>query len=608
MAPGPVRPEEAGAAGTVAAAHHQEPCPSESRSSASRRSASRPSRVVVIVTAKAPERIARWLYPSLVLLAIVAWLPLGLERFPPITDLPEHEAAIRIVRDLLRGDPATRATWELDTFQSQYLVYHIAGALLALVTGSAVVADRALLAIVAVSYPLAAASLLRALGRDPKLAVFACMPFFSRALTVGFLPFCASVPVAFFTLAVFLRQCRAPSWWRGALLAILGTALFYLHVNAYVVATSACGVMSAIMRFPRERGRVLRFVWAVMRDLAFWGPSAFCALRWSLAGSLEGRGGVLGDNVGRMPLWRSVKALPLWIHDPWPARFDDGAGFLWWLGVLLLLATNLEALWKERRRTVLLLYAPLTVCVTLVLALPFRVGAAGMLNVRLATFVAVALLLPLPPPRGRGGAVALALAAVATIVLSVGSTYHVRAARAAELGDFSSLLDLMTPGQKVTGLHFQPRSDAAYYPPWIHVGGYHVAEHGGVSEWTFAHLSHWSVHERPGVAGPTRPPFWNFAPCLFRNAEDGAWADWVLVEGTMDPFALEPPGPRYQRVASSGRFVLYRRTSETWPGDPALDPGPCSRDADVKARAAGDLGSAGAAPSVTVRDGTASEP
>jgi hypothetical protein len=522
-------------------------------------------------------RAGRWLLPLLVVLALFAWLPLAVERFLPITDLPEHEAAIRVIADLLRGDPVAKAAWELDLGRSQYLLYHFAGALLALVTGSATVANRILLALAAVGYPLATASLLRSLGRDPRLAVFACMPFFGRALTIGFLPFCASIPVALYALAIFVQQCRAPSRTRAALLVLVGIALFYLHVNAYTVTVLVSVVVSAIVRFPRERRGLLQAAGGMARDLWVWIPSAACAVHWSMEGSLEGPTGVLGgENVARMALWRSVKGLPLWIHDPWPAKFDDAAGLLWWIGILLVVFTNLGAFRKGGPREVLLLYAPLAVGVALVLALPFRVGAAGMLNVRLATFVALAVLLPLPAPRGAWGAGALALGGAATLILSIGSALHVHAARQAELGDFGSLVDRMAPGQKVEELHFQMRSPAGYYTPWIHAAGYHVALHGGIAEWTFGHLAHWSVHLREGAAGPARPPFWDLNPCLFRNAQDGEWADWVLVEGDTDPFAGEPPGPRFERAARSGRFVLYRRTDGTWTGDASADPGPCA--------------------------------
>jgi hypothetical protein len=508
----------------------------------------------------------------LVFLALVAWLPLALERFPPITDLPEHEAAIGVMAGLLRGDAVTAATWWVDPVRSQYLLYDFAGALLALVTGSAVVADRLLLALVAVAYPLSAARLLRALGRDRRLAIFACMPFFGRALVVGFLPFCASVPLAFFLLAEFVRQCREPSWGRASVLVVLAVALFYLHVDAYVVAALVTALFSLILRLAVRPVRIGRAVRGVALDLAPWVPSVMCALRWTRAGSLEF---IPGRTVGYMSLWRSVKAVPLWIHDPWPAKFDDVAGFVWWTGILLVVASHLDAIRRERRRDLLLLHAPLALCIALVVALPFHVGAASMLNVRLATFVALAVLLPLPAPRGKVGVVALVCAGVATVILSVGSARHMRRARQADLGDFASLIDRLRPGDKVELLHFQTGSSATYFPPWLHVGAYHVALHGGVSEWTFAHLAHWPVHVKPEAAPPPRPAFWDTSPCLFRNAVDGAWANWVMVEGPNDPFATEPPGPRYERAASSGRFVLYRRVDGTWDGDPALDVGPC---------------------------------
>jgi hypothetical protein len=53
---------------------------------------------------------------------------------------------------------------------------------------------------------------------------------------VGFPPFCARVPLDFFLLAEFVRQCRQPSLGRAVALVVLAVAFFYLHVDASVVA------------------------------------------------------------------------------------------------------------------------------------------------------------------------------------------------------------------------------------------------------------------------------------------------------------------------------------------------------------------------------------
>jgi len=77
---------------------------------------------------------------------------------------------------------------------SQYLLFHAVGALIARVVGDAVLANKLLFAVVAVMWPVSVRALLRALGRDERLAIFAAMVFWNRATIVGLEPYVASYP------------------------------------------------------------------------------------------------------------------------------------------------------------------------------------------------------------------------------------------------------------------------------------------------------------------------------------------------------------------------------------------------------------------------------
>ena len=127
--------------------------------------------------------------------ALVNALPLFAGAFLPFSDLPEHVAAIAALAHF--HDPAWRIA-EHYTFalgESQYLLYHLAGAALSLVVGTAERANLILLAATAIAWPYAMRALLRALGRDERLALFACPLFWNHALVIGLLPFVASVPL-----------------------------------------------------------------------------------------------------------------------------------------------------------------------------------------------------------------------------------------------------------------------------------------------------------------------------------------------------------------------------------------------------------------------------
>src|SRR5262249_10373545 len=144
-------------------------------------------------------------------------VPLLAVRYMPFTDMPEHVAAIATIA---RG--TGDGTYTIAFGSSQYLLYHALGAAIAVVVRDAVLANQILLAAVAVAWPLAFRSLLRALGRDERLALFAPMVFYSRPLLIGFLPYVASVPIALFALAVFARARQRPTLRRGIAICALG--------------------------------------------------------------------------------------------------------------------------------------------------------------------------------------------------------------------------------------------------------------------------------------------------------------------------------------------------------------------------------------------------
>jgi len=209
------------------------------------------------------------------LTAVASALPIFSARFLPFTDLPEHVAAMSTIADLLPGGPGAPYTIALRS--SQYFGYHAIGALIARVVHDAVLGNQILLAFVAILWPLSMRSRLRALHHDERLAIFACLLFWNRALAIGFLPFVASVPVAIFIIAGVVRQTDAFSIKRSVILAFASIGLFYIHVSGYLVA----GVASAgIVLAARPRLR------QVVTTSAAFIPSAIVAALWSRRASL----------------------------------------------------------------------------------------------------------------------------------------------------------------------------------------------------------------------------------------------------------------------------------------------------------------------------------
>src|SRR5580700_10029122 len=135
--------------------------------------------------------------------------------------MPEHVAVIATLRHWFDPSWHTHDVYALAIGKSQYVLYHVVGALVSIATGEAELANRVLLTAVGLSLPYALRSLARALDRDERLALFAAPAFWSRPLLMGFLPYVASLPAVTWGLALSARQTRAPTRGRAIGLAVL---------------------------------------------------------------------------------------------------------------------------------------------------------------------------------------------------------------------------------------------------------------------------------------------------------------------------------------------------------------------------------------------------
>lgn len=193
---------------------------------------------------------------------------------------------------------------------------------------------------------------------------------------------------------------------------------------------------------------------------------------------------------------------------------------------------------------------------------PFRVGAASMLNVRLAPVVTLFALLPLRLPRGRKAVLPLALASVAALTADVVAATEMRRASRAIVGDdYDALLAHMKPSSRLVTLGFDQRVPGMHYWSYLFAGSYHRARGGAVASWSFTELPHWPVHYAPGRAPPEHFPFWLFQPCDFRHGRDGRYYDYVLVRGEAPDALFEArDGVQFRPVARSGVMTLLQKT------------------------------------------------
>ena len=510
--------------------------------------------------------------------AVATALPLFAARYLPLTDLPEHVAVIATLARLLPGGGG--APYELALGSSQYLLFHAVGALVARVVGDAVLANRLLFATVAVLWPVSTRSLLRAMGRDERLAIFAAMAFWNRATIVGLEPYVASVPLALFGLATVVRQMQETTWRRGAALALLALAVFYTHASSYVLfvltASALAGAMA--LRGRRDAADAVRRAATTLVALV---PSAIAAVVWWRAGTLTDAPAQPGG-VDRMPLADSLSAMPIWTFDVWKAsHVDEVCAATWWLAYAIVVVAS----WKQTRPSEgradlgALAWVPFACAAALYLTTPFRIGGAAMLNVRLAPVLALFALLGLRLRKDRLGALPIAMAASAALVTAGNAALEMRAVEREKVGRLDDLLGAMRPNTRVAMLNFDRASPRTHFWPYIFAGSYHRARGGAVASYSFVELPHWPLRYARGSAPPEHEPFWCFHGCAYRYRADGAFYDYVLVQGPVDPWdgRQRALGPLFVPTARAGAFTLYEKADgppvEGAPDEP--DRGPC---------------------------------
>ncbi|MGZ6143093.1 MAG: hypothetical protein ACXWLM_07125, partial [Myxococcales bacterium] len=367
-------------------------------------------------------------------------VPLWSAAHLPFTDLPQHAAAIGTLRHW--WDPAWKSQeyFTLALGQTPYLLYYLAGAVLAFPLGTAERANLVLLSLTAVAFPYSLQSLLKALKADKRLALFGCTLFWSQALLIGFFNYVAAMPLTLWALALALRQTETPSRRTLWTLAAAAIALFYLHLSAFVFFAPAAALASVgLPRLVPLREWPRKLLWAA--------PVGVLSVLW-LLNSPVAHPQMVGWRQPMSLYWEAPATALRNVFDAlldiWRGPEDE------WCLLALLAAAALLA-WPQRREpeehpwrrglvAVWLAWAAL-----LYLAFPVSIGWMWQLNERYALIFALLVPALLRPARRLPGAIPLLLVA-ATALFAAGSAWANARAFEREVGPFDQVLARARPG------------------------------------------------------------------------------------------------------------------------------------------------------------------
>jgi hypothetical protein len=488
------------------------------------------------------------LWPFLLFLCAVANVAaLWSAAYLPFTDLPQHAAAIATLQHW--SDPLWKGQeyFTLALGRSQYLLYYVAGALLAFAVGTAERANLVLLSATALAFPYALRSLLRALRADDRLALFAAPLFWSQSLLIGFFNYLAALPVLLWGLSLAVRDAQQPRPRRTILLAALAVAIFYLHLSAFLLfAPAALVAWLALGRRPRA------LLWTI--------PAAVLGLSFLATSPVVHPATVGWTQPVRIlfePVGDALRNLPGALLDIWPGPLDE-------IALLALLAAAAWLAWPQardpdpNRRLRGIAAAWCALAALFYLAFPVAIGWLWQLNERYAIAFALLATLLLRPVRGLRGALPLLLVAAVSLFLAGVAARQVRGFTR-EVDGFDRVLEAAAPGRRLLYLVYEHDSPWAKFSPYLHFGSYYRARKGGIASFSFAELPQSPLRYRPETAPPRKPPHWEWEPWRFRNDVDGLYYDYVLVRGYSDPFARPIPGPSWHIAARSGPWTLYAK-------------------------------------------------
>lgn len=497
----------------------------------------------------------------LALLALACAVPLFVVEHPPIQDLPQHLAAMRVLVDY--GAPGLRFQefFEVDLLRTQYLAYY--GVVRVLGTVLPVeLANRLVLASAIVGTPYAMRALLRALGRDERLCVLTLPLTWNAHLILGFLNFISAIPLALFGLALAARLRQEFTLRRAVGLAVVSTLTFYTHV----VPFAFLGLGAALMLVgdgPRETLR---------RWLALV-PAGLAALLWtrvSPAGQATLSATAMGGNgaeAGPQPHFAApgdaLREAPMWLTDVLHGDADIQVLIAYMVLLLLFLAagagrdqedTTPEGRRRGRMLRVVGLLSPLAVLAYFVA--PTSYDWIWPINARFPLLALIFAIPLLPRARGVGGGLLLAVAALLTLRSAQMVTEAFVAFETEEVGALDEAIAAIPEGSRTAGLIWDRGSRHVGFSPFIHSVAWVQARRGGAVMFTFDDFPQSPVVFREDNRPPRVGPRWEWMPERVDPETDLEFYHYVLTRGGPGRIAR---GRAFEEIFHDGPWRVYRR-------------------------------------------------
>ncbi len=483
------------------------------------------------------------------LLSVVSLAPMFLTPILPLVDLGSHVGAAGLLDELVRGAPVVSERYAINASWLPYWVgYFLMGALDAI--GGPFFAAKATVAIVVLLVPVATMRLLVALGRSPRLGLWAFLLCWDVNLYWGWFTFQLGMGLALWAIAWIIE---ASSWREGARVVPLAAVVALTHLHAVALL----GVAGALLALLKPRPLKMLAVHAIALS------GLLALLPWVLPRLL--RGGTPGAwTFQQSSLADKILQLYQYSLNTMPAAVT----FTLWTFMLLLVGPLALAALDPKPpapRSSALALGILASCMLLYFVLPFQVfGAVSHFWTfpRYGTYILLALLLL--PSVGLEGRRALLLAPGIALVFAVGWD---RAQQFSQYGErvrpYLDIVAAMKPGSKFLPLDYEFHWPGAHQPTLGQLHGYAAAARSSYDPHLFDHDSSPIVYRPEG-----RPPEpdWFHPFESFSMERHGQYYDYIIVHPKSRDTQLTPETAELVREAGEWRlYAVKRRQSAATP-------------------------------------------
>lgn len=483
--------------------------------------------------------------------AILASAPAWIVKYPPITDLPFHVAAIRVIHSF--GDPkfGFQDNFVLTLGRTQYVFYYLAGSLLAYVVGVAK-ANVVLVSIYFAGTVLALRELLLALGKDERLCLFVVPLLVNMMVMYGLLPFLLGIPIMFYGLATAVRYFDDPTLGRAALLTGVCLALFYSHIFTFALFGLGFAAMFPWTR-PREWLRAGAPTLPALAVLAWWAT-------FTDAGRLVTGAVTESGHDPRQPFDVALSDAPNWLTNVFRDTSDESIFIA--TGLVVLLALGLSQGEREAGvKKVIRYYALLPLaCVVLYFTMTQGHGYIWLISQRFPILFLMTAIPLIRMPSGFRGALVSAGALMTATAATVNTCQHFIKFQLDEVGDFDDAVNAIPPDKHVCALIYD-KTSAITNPtlvPFIHFGSYYQVQKGGVVMFTFAGYAHWPFKFRPDRLPPEGESArlrWEWTPEQVPISEVYPYYDYVLTRG----YGFRPPPGTYRETWHADKWTVWEK-------------------------------------------------